>query len=107
MRFRHALGEVIRETRHDLGLNLRDVASRGTIALGYLSEVERGHKEVSSEILEGIALGLDVPVSKLIEKTAIKIRLDEPLFVDDFKAKTNTLREEKAHRPLDLPALSH
>lgn len=85
MKFRHALGEVIRETRHDLGLNLRDVASRGTIALGYLSEVERGHKEVSSELLESIAYGLDVPVSKLIEKTTMKIKIDEPIDVRDFE----------------------
>jgi len=85
MKFRRALGEVIRETRHELGLNLRDVSSRGTIALGYLSEIERGHKEVSSEILEGIAFGLDVPLSKLIEKTAIKIRMSEPIDVSDFQ----------------------
>jgi transcriptional regulator with XRE-family HTH domain len=64
---------------------LRDVSSRGTIALGYLSEIERGHKEVSSEILEGIAFGLDVPLSKLIEKTAIKIRMSEPIDVSDFQ----------------------
>lgn len=85
MKFRQALGEVIRETRHELGLNLRDVAQRGSMALGYLSEVERGHKEASSEILECIALGLDVPLSKLIEKTAIKIRMGEPIDISDFQ----------------------
>ena len=106
MKFRRALGEVIRETRHELGLNLRDVSSRGTIALGYLSEVERGHKEVSSEILEGIAFGLDVPVSKLIERTAIKIRLDEPLSINDFE-KPELREVDSERRVLDLPAYSH
>jgi transcriptional regulator with XRE-family HTH domain len=106
MRFRHALGEVLRETRHEQKLNLRDVAQRGCIALGYLSEIERGHKEVSSELLECIADGLGVPVSKLIEKTAIKIRLDEPLSVEDFKKPE--LREVKMDRRLlDLPTLTH
>jgi transcriptional regulator with XRE-family HTH domain len=84
MKFRHALGEVIRETRQDLGLNLRDVSKRGSVALGYLSEVERGHKEVSSEILDCIAEALGVPVSKLIEQTAIRIRMTEPLTISDF-----------------------
>ncbi len=50
MRFRHALGEALRETRHEQKHNLRDVAQRGCIALGYLSEIERGHKEVSSRV---------------------------------------------------------
>ena len=85
MKFRHALGEVLRETRHEQKLNLRDVATRGAIALGYLSEIERGHKEVSSEILDCIAVGLGVPLSKLIEKTAIKIRIAEPIDVSDFQ----------------------
>jgi transcriptional regulator with XRE-family HTH domain len=84
MKFRHALGEVIRETRHELGLNLREVSQLGSVALGYLSEVERGHKEVSSEILECIAKALGVSVSKLIEQTAIRIRISEPLSIADF-----------------------
>jgi transcriptional regulator with XRE-family HTH domain len=106
MKFRRALGEVIRETRHELGLNLRDVSSRGTIALGYLSEVERGHKEASSEILECIALGLDVPLSKLIERTAIKVRLAEPLSINDFE-KPELREVSNGQRVLDLPAYSY
>jgi transcriptional regulator with XRE-family HTH domain len=66
MRLRVALGSVIREVRQARGLTLRDVSLRGTVALGYISEVERGQKEASSEILEQIALALDVPVSDLV-----------------------------------------
>lgn len=66
MRFRVALGDVIRDTRQAKGLRLRDVSVRGSIALGYLSEIERGHKEVSSEILEQVALALDTTVSDLV-----------------------------------------
>lgn len=47
-------------------MTLRDVSTRGTVALGYVSEVERGQKEVSSEVLEQIALALRVPVSDLV-----------------------------------------
>jgi len=66
MRLRVALGDVIRDVRRARGLTLRDVSVRGSVALGYVSEVERGHKEVSSEILEQIALALNVPVSDLV-----------------------------------------
>lgn len=55
------------------------------MALSYLSEIEQGRKEASSEILDCIALGLDVPLSKLIEQAAIKIRIDEPFDVRDFQ----------------------
>ena len=85
MKFRTALGEVIRETRQDLKLTMREVSSRGSMALSYLSEIEQGRKEASSEILDCIALGLDVPLSKLIEQAAIKIRIDEPFDVRDFQ----------------------
>ena len=66
MQYRQALGNVIRETRIEKNLTLRQVSQRGVIALGYLSEVERGHKEASSEILNCIAYGLEVPVHELI-----------------------------------------
>jgi transcriptional regulator with XRE-family HTH domain len=88
MKFRTALGEVIRETRQDLGVSMREVAQKGCMALGYLSEIERGRKEASSEILECISVGLDVPVSKLIIDTAIKIRMTEPISLDDFQIDT-------------------
>lgn len=85
MKFRKAFGEVIKETRYELGLTMRQVSSRGCMALSYLSEVEQGRKEASSEILECIAAGLGVPLSKLIQATAIKIRIHEPLDVADFQ----------------------
>lgn len=66
MRLRTALGSVIRDVRQARGLTLRDVSVRGSVALGYVSEVERGQKEVSSEVLEQIALALDVPTSDLV-----------------------------------------
>ena len=57
---------MIRDVRLARGLTLRDVSVRGTVALGYVSELERGQKEASSEILEQIALALNVPVSDLV-----------------------------------------
>lgn len=66
MTYRHTLGSVIRDTRIEKNLTLRQVAERGVISLGYLSEVERGHKEPSSELMNCIAYGLGVHVHELI-----------------------------------------
>ncbi len=59
---RQEIGEVLRDFRQQKGRTLRQVASRASVALGYLSEVERGQKEASSEILASVAEALDVPV---------------------------------------------
>ena len=66
MTYRHALGSVIRETRIEKNLTLRQVSSRGAISLGHLSDVERGRKEPSSELLLCIAYGMDVHVHELV-----------------------------------------
>lgn len=58
MLFREALGHAIREERTEQLLTLRKLSERATVALGYLSELERGHKEASSEIVATIAAGL-------------------------------------------------
>ncbi len=71
MLYRVALGDIIREERHARKLNLRDLSNRGLISLGYLSEIERGQKEVSSEILDSVALGLGVKPHDLIIKAGL------------------------------------
>ncbi|HAE74090.1 MAG TPA: hypothetical protein DCG44_02630, partial [Candidatus Aquiluna sp.] len=47
---RQEIGDVLRNHRLEQGQTLRQVAAKASVALGYLSEVERGQKEVSSEI---------------------------------------------------------
>lgn len=71
--YRDALGEVIRERRKELGYTLRKLSEQGIIALGYLSEVERGQKEVSSELLEGIAVGLKTDTSVLVIEAGLRL----------------------------------
>jgi transcriptional regulator with XRE-family HTH domain len=58
--WREAVGRELREERTDAGRTLSNVAERAGISVQYLSEVERGLKEPSSEILEAVsgALGL-------------------------------------------------
>jgi len=59
---RWVIGECLRQARQEQGRDLKDVAKAAGVSVGYLSEVERGRKEPSSEILAAIrrALGLDL-----------------------------------------------
>lgn len=62
MKMNHALGHAIRKFRTERGLTMRAVCRKGYLALGYLSEIERGDKEPSSAVIEYIAGALGVPV---------------------------------------------
>ena len=73
MNFRQALGEVVREQRLAQGRTMRSITDEGFIALGYLSEVERGQKDASSEIIDSIANGLGVETYELIIKAGYKM----------------------------------
>ncbi|WP_248240878.1 helix-turn-helix domain-containing protein [Microbacterium kunmingense] len=76
---RHEIGEVLRDLRQQKGRTLRQVASRASVALGYLSEVERGQKEASSEILASVAEALDVPISTIMREVGDRIAVLEGL----------------------------
>ena len=56
------LGAVLRQIRAARGWTLREVAKESQVALGYLSEIERGRKEASSELLDAICQALGVPL---------------------------------------------
>lgn len=64
---------MLRQYRIDQDATLRDIAAKSTIALGYLSEIERGRKEASSEILGQLCAALGVPLSQLLLDTALRI----------------------------------
>ncbi|WP_296192083.1 helix-turn-helix transcriptional regulator [uncultured Microbacterium sp.] len=74
---RQEIGDVLRGYRLQKGQTLRHVASRASVALGYLSEVERGQKEASSEILASVAEALDVPISTIMREVGDRISVLE------------------------------
>ena len=76
---RQEIGEVLRDFRQQKGRPLRQVASRASVALGYLSEVERGQKEASSEILASVAEALDVPISTIMREVGDRLAVLEGL----------------------------
>ncbi len=63
---REAIGESLRRARIAQGRTLREVSSSARVSLGYLSEVERGRKEASSELLAAICQALDLPLSQVL-----------------------------------------
>ncbi|MBK8459406.1 MAG: helix-turn-helix transcriptional regulator [Micropruina sp.] len=70
---REVLGESLRELRTSESLTLREVSSSARVSLGYLSEIERGQKEASSELLNAICGALGVPLSSVLRKVSDKI----------------------------------
>jgi transcriptional regulator with XRE-family HTH domain len=67
---REAIGERLRRTRTTQSRTLREVSRAARVSLGYLSEVERGRKEASSELLAAICHALDLPLDELLRRVA-------------------------------------
>jgi transcriptional regulator with XRE-family HTH domain len=63
---REVVGDVLRRARTSQGRTLREVSDTARVSLGYLSEVERGRKEASSELLSAICTALEVPLSRVL-----------------------------------------
>jgi transcriptional regulator with XRE-family HTH domain len=85
---REVIGDVLRRARTSQGRTLREVSDSARVSLGYLSEVERGRKEASSELLSAICTALDVPMSRVLYDAGAELachegvtRLPEPTTV--------------------------
>ncbi len=74
---RRTIGDVLRDERRGQQRTLREVSSTARVSLGYLSEVERGQKEASSELLASICTALDVPLSQLLGEVTRRIAREE------------------------------
>jgi transcriptional regulator with XRE-family HTH domain len=71
------IGNSLRAARVDQGRTLRDVAKAARVSLGYLSEVERGHKEASSELLNSICSALNLSLSTILDSVSLAIAATE------------------------------
>ena len=90
---RQALGAVLRRRRVAQGRTLRDVAAAARVSLGYLSEVERGQKEASSELLAAICAALDVPLSVVLRELSDELAVLEAMTtLDDETVVTHVER---------------
>ncbi|MFC0675521.1 helix-turn-helix domain-containing protein [Brachybacterium hainanense] len=81
--FRQELGDVLRGARRAQGRTLRQVSSDARVSLGYLSEIERGQKEASSELLTSVTGALGLPLSYVLREVSERIALAEGVTVPD------------------------
>lgn len=75
--FRRLLGDVLRERRVQQGLTLREVSAQARVSLGYISEIERGQKEASSELLASLCNALEAPLSEVLREVSDAVALEE------------------------------
>ncbi len=75
--FRRSLGDVLRSRRMHRGLTLRELSAEARVSLGYISEIERGQKEASSELLASLCSALDVPLSDVLREVSDVVAAQE------------------------------
>src|SRR6476469_9083645 len=75
--FRRLLGDVLRDARTRRGLTLRELSAGARVSLGYISEIERGQKEASSELLASLCAALDLPMSQVLRDVSDAAAMEE------------------------------
>ncbi|WP_369134778.1 helix-turn-helix domain-containing protein [Modestobacter sp. I12A-02662] len=112
---RTQLGNTLRGHRLRQRRTLRDVSGAARVSLGYLSEVERGQKEASSELLASICDALDLELADLLAEVSLEMRLADggrrqvrPLTVAEPAEETarEAAGEPAAEAPVAEPALA-
>ncbi|MEV4644556.1 helix-turn-helix transcriptional regulator [Saccharopolyspora sp. NPDC049357] len=76
--WREELGRSLRATREDRGDRLVDVAERAGVSPQYLSEIERGRKEPSSEMIAAVTGALGIDLADLLGSIAGQVRRSRP-----------------------------
>lgn len=99
---RHEIGDVLRDVRQRQGRTLREVSHSARVSLGYLSEVERGQKEASSELLSSICVALEIPLSLMLREVSERVALAEGIAIPDTVPTdmANEFAEKSAGKPL-------
>jgi transcriptional regulator with XRE-family HTH domain len=72
-KLRNVIGAVLRDERRVQSRTLADVASEAAVSLPYLSEIERGRKEVSSDVLSAVCDALDLPLVEVFVRSARRL----------------------------------
>lgn len=77
--FRRSLGDVLRRERVERGMTLREVSAQARVSLGYISEIERGQKEASSELLASLCGALELPLSSVLAQVSDEVAREEQI----------------------------
>ncbi|MEV4761497.1 helix-turn-helix domain-containing protein [Micromonospora chokoriensis] len=103
---RRVIGGVLRRLRQSQGRTLREVAAAAGVSVPYLSEVERGRKEASSEVLAAICRALGIRLSDLLEEARDDLRRVEPRIPATPRARLSRFEQaEVARREVGQHAL--
>jgi transcriptional regulator with XRE-family HTH domain len=110
MLLRHAIGDVLRRMRQQQGRTLREVAETARVSVPYLSEVERGRKEASSEILAAVCLALGVSMRALLDQAGAVLSYEslpiEPLPNEQLPPAGDDVQPQtRVHSPDDVLAM--
>jgi transcriptional regulator with XRE-family HTH domain len=100
--FRRLLGEVLRARRMEQGRTLRQVSADARVSLGYISEIERGQKEASSELLASICAALDIPLSEILSEVSDAVAIEEAALamqLEKITVDTTSLRTPDSPQP--------
>ena len=98
--FRRLLGDVLRRERMLPGLTLREVSATARVSLGYISEIERGQKEASSELLSSLCGALDVPLSDVLREVSDAVAVEEARAGDRHHAAARRPAQRRRRRRL-------
>lgn len=105
MLMRHAIGSVLRRLRTERGATLRELSETSRISIPYLSEIERGRKEASSEILAALCRVLDVTEGELLSEVGAEFARVEVLSLVPERAHASTMADEHVVSDVAQPVL--
>jgi transcriptional regulator with XRE-family HTH domain len=103
---RRLLGDVLRRHRQGQGRTLREVSKAARVSLGYLSEVERGQKEASSELLASICDALGVRMSEVFREVSDQIAIAELTTADELRSVFEQMPVDHPDQLLSRPGAS-
>ncbi len=84
--FRDNLGNVLRAERIRQGMTLRELSADARVSLGYISEIERGHKEASSELLAALCAALDLRLSEVLREVSASVAVEEQRLAEEISS---------------------
>jgi transcriptional regulator with XRE-family HTH domain len=104
---RRVIGDALRARRQSQRRTLREVSTAANVSLGYLSEIERGQKEASSELLAAICEALGAQLSELLREVSFTVaaaeRVNSPAVPRPALAATPSTRPVALPEPLGIP----
>lgn len=78
--FKHHLGNVLRNLRHEQSLKLTTLSALSRISVAHISDIERGKKSASFDVIEALARGLDTPLSTILHSVAEQVESEEQMY---------------------------